>query len=98
MTEIREFQFDVMIRLPKGSPDIEDLVDRLYEAGCDDAVVGCGNPGMLGLAFVRVGSDREAVIAGAVNDALAGLPQSAVVEGVNLSVSGLDAECRDRFC
>jgi hypothetical protein len=32
MTEIREFQFDVMIRLPKGSPDIEDVVDRLLTA------------------------------------------------------------------
>jgi hypothetical protein len=88
MTEIREFQFDVMIRLPQGCPDIEDVVDWLYEAGCDDAVVGCGNPGMLGLAFVRVGSDREAVIADAVQDALAGLPEGAAVEEVTLSVSG----------
>ena len=34
VTEIREFQFDVMIRLPQGSPDIEDVLDRLFEAGC----------------------------------------------------------------
>jgi hypothetical protein len=88
MTEIREFQFDVMIKLPQGCPDIEDVVDKLFESGCDDAVVGLGTPGLLGLAFVRVGPHREAVIAGAVNDALAGLPQGAVVEGVNLSVSG----------
>lgn len=88
MTEIREFQFDVMIRLPMSCPDIEDVVDRLYEAGCDDAVVGCGNPGMLGLAFVRKGTDPEAVIGGAVRDALAGLPEGAAVEGVTLSVTG----------
>ena len=55
MTEIREFQFDVMIRLPKGCPDIEDVVDRLYEAGSDDAVVGLGTPGLLGLTFIRGG-------------------------------------------
>lgn len=88
MTEIKEFQFDVMIRLPEGCLDIEDVVDRLYESGCDDAIVGCGNPGMLGLAFIRAGLDQEAVIARAVSDALAGLPRGALVEGVDLSVSG----------
>ncbi|VVT22697.1 conserved hypothetical protein [Roseovarius sp. EC-HK134] len=41
-----------------------------------------------GLAFIRAGTDREAVIAEAVENALAGLPEGAVVEGVNLSVSG----------
>ena len=88
MTEIREFQLDVMIRLPQGSPDIEDVLDRLFQAGCDDAVVGCGNPGMLGLSFTREGTEREVVIAGAVQDALAGLPAGAAVEGVTLSVTG----------
>ncbi len=88
MSEVREFQFDVMIRLPQGCPDIEDVVDKLFESGCDDAVVGCGNPGMLGLAFIRAGTNRDAVIARAVSDALAGLPRGALVEGVNLSVSG----------
>ena len=80
MTEIREFQFDVMIRLPQGSPDIEDVLDRLFQAGCDDAVVGCGNPGMLGLSFIREGTDRETVVAEAVRDALAGLPEGTVIE------------------
>lgn len=88
MTEIREFQFDVMIKLPQGCPDIEDVVDRLFESGCDDAVVGCGNLGMLGLSFIREGTDREVVIASAVRDASAGLPEGAVVEGVTLSVTG----------
>ena len=88
MSEIREFQFDVMFRLPQRCPDIEDVVDKLFESGCDDAVVGLGTPGLLGLAFVRVGADREAVIAEAVRDALAGLPAGAVLEGVNLSMSG----------
>lgn len=87
MTEIREFKFDVMIRLPKGCPDIEYVLDRLYEAGCDDAVVGLGTPGLLGLSFIREGTDRETVIAGAVRDALSGLPEGAVVEEGILSVS-----------
>ena len=88
MTEIREFQFDVMIRLPKCCPDVEDVLDRLYGAGCDDAVVGLGTPGLLGLSFIRQGTDQEAVVAGAVKDAIAGLPAGAVVEGVTLSVFG----------
>ena len=62
-------------------------MDRLYEAGCDDAVVGLGTPGLLGLSFIREGTDRETVIAGAVRDALSGLPEGAVVEEGILSVS-----------
>ena len=88
MTEIREFQFDVMIRLPQGCPDLDDVLDRLFQAGCDDAVMGLGTPGALGLSFIRQGADREAVIAGAVRDALAGLPEDAEVEGVSLSETG----------
>ena len=87
MTEIREFQFEVMIRQPKCCPDVEDVLDRLFQAGCDDAVVGLGTPGLLGLSFIREGKDREGVIAGAVTDALAGLPEGALVEGVTLSVT-----------
>lgn len=79
-----------MIRLPQGCPDIEDLLDRLYESGCDDAIVGCGNPGSLGLSFIREETAREAVIARTVRDALAGLPEGAVVEGVTLSLSGVE--------
>jgi len=89
MTEIREFQFDVMIRLPEGCPDIEDVMDRLYESGCDDAIVGLGTPGILELSFIREGTDREAVFAGAVENALAGLPEGAVVEGMIRPVSGI---------
>ena len=81
MTEIREFQFEVMIRLPKCCPDVEDVLDRLFQAGCDDAVVGLGTPGLLGLSFIRQGADRETVIAGAVRNALAGLPEGTEVVG-----------------
>lgn len=88
MTEIREFEFDVMIRLPQGCPDLDDVLDRLFQAGCDDAVVGLGTPGLLGLSFIREGTDRDEVITGAVRDALAGLPEGGLVEGVSLSETG----------
>jgi len=55
-------------------------LDRLYEAGCGDALVGLGTPGALGLSFIREGTDRETVIAGAVRDALARLPEGSEVE------------------
>ena len=74
-----EFEFDLVFALPPGAMDEAALLDALYEAGCDDAAVGLGAPGLVGLGFRRAGPEREAVIAAAVRQALRGLPAGAVL-------------------
>lgn len=78
----REFDFDLIFALPEGAPDEEALLDALHEAGCDDAVVGLGRPGSVGLAFIRAGQDPEAVIVEAVGQAAAALPAGAELREV----------------
>ena len=78
----REFDFDLIFALPDGAPDEEALLDALHEAGCDDAVVGLGRPGSVGLAFIRAGQDPEAVIVEAVGQAAAALPDGAELREV----------------
>ena len=78
----REFDFDLIFALPEGAPDEEALLDALHEAGCDDAVVGLGRPGSVGLAFIRAGRDPEAVIVEAVGQAAAALPAGAELREV----------------
>jgi hypothetical protein len=41
-----EFEFEMKFKLGAGSADPEALVERLGAAGCDDALVGIGLPGV----------------------------------------------------
>ena len=43
-------------------------MDRFAEAGCDDALVGIGQPGRLALEFVREVSSAHDAIEGAIED------------------------------
>ncbi|MDE0028888.1 MAG: hypothetical protein OXU42_05715 [Deltaproteobacteria bacterium] len=73
MTE-KAFEFDLVLALPEGA-DEGAILDALYEVGCDDAVVGLGASGLIGLGFTRAGEDPEAVISETVKQVLKGLPQ-----------------------
>jgi hypothetical protein len=82
MSDVQEFEFELMIALPMGERDEDALLDGLFEAGCDDAVVGTGAAGLIALGFIREGADAEAVIAEAVDQALRGLPEGAALREV----------------
>lgn len=75
MTTETEFEFDLVIALPANAPEQDDLLDALFEAGCDDGVVGVGAAGILGLGFTRAGTDAEAVIAETLAQVLSALPE-----------------------
>jgi len=77
-----KFEFDLIFALPDGATEEAALLDALYEAGCDDAAVGLGAPGLVGLGFTRVGQDAEAVIAGTVEQALGALPEGSALREV----------------
>ena len=56
-----EYTFTLKYQLADDDRDAKALVERLGEAGCDDALVGIGQPGRLALEFTR-----EAESAGAL--------------------------------
>ena len=57
-----EYEFTLRFRLPVPGQDPRELEGALFEAGCDDATLGVGQPGRLALAFVREArSAREAL-------------------------------------
>ena len=82
MSDVQEFEFDLMIALPAGERDEDAMLDALFEAGCDDAIVGTGAAGLVALGFVRQGADAEAIITEAVEQALRGLPEGAALREV----------------
>ena len=77
-----EFEFDIVVSLPKGAGDEDAIMDALVEAGCDDAVVGLGTSGLVGLGFTRGGEDAEVVISTAVKQVLSALPEGAQLREV----------------
>ena len=76
-----EFEFDLIFALSEAVDDA-GLMDAMFEGGCDDAVIGTGAAGMLGLAFTREGTDAEAVISEAVSQALSALPKGTALREV----------------
>ncbi|MDO6457868.1 hypothetical protein Q4494_12310 [Celeribacter halophilus] len=76
-----EFEFDLVFATPT---EIEEdtLLDALFEAGCDDAVVGLGTSKLVGVSLTRVGDEAEAVISEAVKQVMSALPEGSALREV----------------
>ncbi|MNY01102.1 hypothetical protein D3C86_1336160 [compost metagenome] len=56
------------------------LVERLAEEGCDDALVGVGQPGRLALEFVREAPSAHGAIEVAIEDVGRAIPNARLIE------------------
>jgi hypothetical protein len=76
------YEFTLKFRLPdeECSGDIDALVERLGEAGCDDALVGIGTTGRLALSFAREAKSAADAISAAVADTRAAVPSAKLTE------------------
>lgn len=77
-----EYQFTLHYRLPAGNNDLDAVVERLGEAGCDDALVGLGLADSIGLDFVREATSAEAAMRAALSDVKRALPEAELIEAV----------------
>jgi len=60
--------------------DVDALVEHLGGAGCDDALVGIGQPGRLALEFTREAADAEAAVRSALADVRRAVPSARLIE------------------
>lgn len=60
--------------------DVDALVEALGEGGCDDALVGIGQPGRLALAFTREAGNAKRAFRSALADVKAILPEARLSE------------------
>lgn len=75
-----EFEFTLHFTLPDTDVSLEQHLDRLFDAGCDDALVGIGAFGQVALAFTRSArTAREAVLT-ALGDVHRALPGARLLE------------------
>lgn len=75
-----EYDFVLKFKLADAGPVADDVVERLGEAGCDDATVGVGVPGRVVLMFTREASSAKQAILSALEDVKRAIPDAELIE------------------
>jgi hypothetical protein len=75
-----EYVFTLKYQLGADDRDLDVLVERLAEAGCDDALVGVGQPGWLALEFTRESDSAKAAMRSALEDVQRAIPSARLIE------------------
>lgn len=75
-----EYTFTLKYQLTGDDRDRDALVERLGEAGCDDALVGIGQPGRLALEFTREAADAGVAVRSALADVRRAAPSAKLIE------------------
>jgi predicted DNA-binding transcriptional regulator AlpA len=75
-----EYEFELRFKTPAESSDVERVVERLGEAGCDDALVGIGQPGRIALKFTREAKSAKQAIVSALEDVKKAIPAAKLIE------------------
>ena len=75
-----EYVFTLKYQLADCDSDLDALVERLGAAGCDDALVGVGQPGRLALEFSREAGSAEEAVRTALVDLKKAIPSARLIE------------------
>lgn len=75
-----EYTFVLKYQISGDEADADALVERLAVAGCEDAVVGIGQPGRLALEFTREAASADAAIRSALQDVHRAIPSARLIE------------------
>lgn len=77
---MNKYIFMLNFSLPVPDDDPEQFLDALFEAGCDDASVGVGRRGLIGLDFTRRASSAEEALKTAILDVRRAIPRANLVQ------------------
>ncbi|PLW81296.1 DNA-binding protein [Kineobactrum sediminis] len=75
-----EYIFTLKYQLLDRDCDPDALVERLGAGGCDDALVGLGQPGRLALEFSRMAVSAEEAVHTALADVKGAVPSARLIE------------------
>jgi hypothetical protein len=75
-----EYEFTLKFALPANHGPINELVERLGEAGCEDALVGIGQAGRIALEFTRDADSAKSAILSALAAVKAAIPGAKLLE------------------
>ena len=75
-----DYTFTLKYLLSENDCNYDDLLERLGAAGCDDALVGVGQPGRIALEFTRDAKSAQAAFLSALKDVKQAIPTSKLIE------------------
>ena len=75
-----EYEFTVKFKIAADVAEADQLVERLGQAGCTDALVGVGQPGRIALDFIREADSADAAIVSAIADVKKAIPDAKLIE------------------
>lgn len=75
-----EYTFTLKYQLAPSDADPNTLIERLGEAGCEDALVGLGQPGRVALEFIREAQSAQHAMMSALADVNRALPDAKLIE------------------
>jgi predicted DNA-binding transcriptional regulator AlpA len=75
-----EYTFTLKYQIAEPQTDLDELVERLGACGCDDALVGIGQPGRIALEFMREADSAEAAVVSALADVKQAMPTARLIE------------------
>lgn len=75
-----EYVFTLKYQLADHDSDLDAIVERLGAAGCDDALVGVGQPGRLALEFSREADNAREAVRTALADVKNAVPAARLIE------------------
>jgi hypothetical protein len=77
---MKEYSFTLKFNFPDARIDPACYIDRLYEAGCDDALIGIGKQGCIYLDFIRSAASAFDAISSAIFDVKKVIPDASLIE------------------
>ena len=75
-----EYEFRLKFELQDQNIDPSIYIDKLYESGCDDALIGIGKKGYIALDFIRESETAYLAVSSAIKDVLKVIPQANILE------------------
>src|SRR5690349_20998174 len=77
---VMQFTFKLKYQLPDDDASPDELVERLGEARCDDALVGIGQAGRIALEFTRDADSAFSALTSAIADVKRAIPLAKLIE------------------
>jgi predicted DNA-binding transcriptional regulator AlpA len=77
---MKTYEFRLKYSLPASSNGLEDVVERLGEAGCTDSLVGIGQAGRIAVDFCREAPNAFEAVLGAVKQLKQAIPEARLIE------------------
>ena len=82
-----QYEFTLRFKLSGQDGDADQVVEKLGEGGCRDALVGTGVPGQIAMFFNRFAGMELDAIQSAIDDVLKALPGAALLPDADVNVS-----------